>query len=124
MSFMAMGVGSWFLPMSWSPLHLSLFVNPVSWVWMGAGAELKASVLPLAGVVLESWVLPIFVSPARELISDDPVPWVRLGAGAELEASVLPWEEIEVTEDTESECSVSVSSLVWLMTVDWSSLTP
>ena len=39
-------------------------------------------------------------------------PWIWVGFEVELEASVLPVEEVEVTEDTESECSVSVSSLV------------
>ena len=43
---MVLVVGSWVLPISRSPVHISLSDDPVPWVWLGIGAELEVSVLP------------------------------------------------------------------------------
>ena len=69
----------------------------------------------LSSTLFGGWVLPKFEETSK-VEGNGICSASELLFGSEFEASVQP----VVFDDTESECSVAVSSLVWLRTIDWS----
>ena len=84
-----------------------------SWVWSGVlSVTFPTSLL---STLFGGWVLPR-LGEASRVEGNGICSASELTFDSEFEASVQP----VVLDDTESECSVAVSSLVWLRTVDWS----